>query len=108
MNFLDDFLILIQNNEFKCAHEILEPFWKECKQNSNKSEELLLKALINGATSLELLRLGRKEASLKAWNVLEKYSYHLEFISTEKAKVYTCALKKLTQKKERYEKGLHS
>ena len=107
MNFIDDFLTLIQNNEFKCAHEILEPFWKECKISGNKNEELLLKALINGATCLELIRLGRLEASIKAWSVLIKYSHHLEFIPTKKAKVYTNAIQKLTQKKELYENSIN-
>lgn len=100
MTHIQEFLTLIESNQFKNAHEALEVIWKEYKQTGNKNEELLLKGLINGATALELIRLGRIEASAKAWSVLLKYSYHLEFIPTQKRKVYTHAIAQLTHKKE--------
>ncbi len=69
----DDFMQMVINEEYAKAHETLEHQWLELKK-IDKQHSLILKGLINGATSFELKRRGRPlESAMKVWNVYIKY-----------------------------------
>ena len=51
---IDRFLFAIENDYFVEAHELLEDDWNLYKKQGQKEKALVLKGLINGATSLAL------------------------------------------------------
>ena len=86
---LELFLEYIDKELFFEAHEILEDRWKAVRETQRGK---ILRGLINGATSLQLYRLGRKDASERVWKTYLKYSklidieckYHSNYIEIEK------------------------
>lgn len=78
----DDFICKVQNEEYAKAHESLEHEWLQLKK-INKEHSLILKGLINGATSFEIKRRGRPlESALKIWNVYLKYKPLIDQVQT--------------------------
>jgi hypothetical protein len=62
---------VIKFQDFREAHEILEDTWREHDRKSVKGR--ILKGLTNGATSLELRKLGRIEGSERVWQTFLKF-----------------------------------
>jgi hypothetical protein len=67
---LEEFRELILSKEFGEAHEVLEDTWRK---NRDSVEGKILKGFINGATALQLRKLGRVESSEKVWKTFEKF-----------------------------------
>jgi len=68
-----EFIALIQKEEFFKAHEVLEELW--FPKRKEKSEELLiLKGFINAAVALELKKRGKKQQAQQVWKTYQKYS----------------------------------
>ncbi len=69
----NDFMQMVIDEQYAKAHETLEHQWLELKK-TDKQHSLILKGLINGATSFELKRRGRPiESAMKIWDVYLKY-----------------------------------
>ncbi len=67
MSAIQEFIKLVQNEEFAPAHEVLEHDWKAYKKQGNKEYAKALQGLINGTTALALYKKGRIEAYNKVW-----------------------------------------
>lgn len=97
----DAFMQMVENEQYAKAHETLEKQWLELKK-IDKDHALILKGLINGATSFEIKRRGRPiESALKIWNVYLKYKPLIQQIQTPYTNKYLqCAnlLEKTYQK----------
>jgi hypothetical protein len=71
---LEAFLQVVEEEDFVEAHEVLEETWRAWKNNpQTRQESYILKGLINGATALALVRLGREASAHKVWETYEKY-----------------------------------
>jgi hypothetical protein len=64
------FISILKVGNFRDAHEVLENSWRE---NRTSVEGKVLKGLINGATALELRRLGRNDAEKRVWRTFDKF-----------------------------------
>ncbi|EJF06334.1 protein of unknown function (DUF309) [Thiovulum sp. ES] len=62
---------VLKNSDFREAHEILEDAWRLEDRKSLRGR--ILKGLTNGATSLELRRLGRVDGSKRVWQTFQKF-----------------------------------
>jgi hypothetical protein len=77
MYFSQDKIVLekvrevLEIGDFREAHEILEEAWRIEDRKSLRGR--ILKGLTNGATSLELRKLGRVESSERVWKTFEKF-----------------------------------
>jgi hypothetical protein len=74
-NIINQCSLLVTQEEYYKAHEVLEDLWRELKKNES-NQTLAIKGLTNGATSLELAKRGRTAASVKVWQTFLKY-HHL-------------------------------
>ena len=84
----DDFMQMVMDEEYAKAHEALEHQWLELKK-IDKEHSLILKGLINGATSFELKRRGRPlESAMKIWNVYIKYKPLIKKLNTSHTNKY--------------------
>ncbi len=93
------FLEIVEKENFAKAHEVLEEVWKKWKQIPSKKEEsYILKGLINGATALALIRLGRKEGAMRVWKVYEKYAPLVDKTASSHTALYKRAQKLLEVK----------
>lgn len=66
------FLELVNDAEYFEAHEVLESIWHGY-EDRNSAEALVLKALINGAVSLEHAKRGNKSGATKCAETYLKY-----------------------------------
>lgn len=74
MKVLQTFIDVVEKEAFVEAHEVLEEQWKLWKNDPMKRDEsYILKGLINGATALALIKLGREESARRVWETYEKY-----------------------------------
>jgi predicted metal-dependent hydrolase len=67
---LQEFIYILECGLYRNAHEVLEDSWREIRDSV---EGRFLKGLINGATALELRRLGRVEAEERVWKTFDKF-----------------------------------
>ena len=92
MQIIDNFMTMVENGEFAEAHEVLEDDWKAFRKEGNKDESNILKGFINGATSFELKRRGRDNAS-RVWATYVKYRPLIDETDSLHVKKYEeCAL----------------
>jgi hypothetical protein len=76
-----NFVQLIETEKFGDAHEFLEKDWLKKRESR---EGKILKGFINGATALELRRLGRKnESEERVWKTFDKFMLLLNNTSPE-------------------------
>ena len=74
MQALEKFMEVVEEEDFVEGHEVLEDTWRAWKNDpATRQESYILKGLINGATALALVRLGRPSSAHKVWETYEKY-----------------------------------
>lgn len=97
---LESYIQCLKEERFYDAHEALEAIWFPRRFEDDK-EIKLLKGFINAAVSFELIKRGRKEASIRVWKNYIKYKplllgLHSPYIqSYEKISLYIEELHKL-------------
>jgi len=83
--YLDRFVLCLDEERFFDAHETLEEIWFP-RRFEDDVEMKLLKGFINAAVSFELTKRGRLDPATRAWKNYEKYRPLLEtFISMNTA-----------------------
>ncbi len=82
-----EFIEALDENRFFDAHEVLENIWFN-KRFEDSNEVRLLKGFINAATSFELHKRGRKDASKRVWKNYLKYRQLLFKTSLNKVAHY--------------------
>jgi len=72
---IEQFLKVVENDEFVEGHEVLEEEWHRLKKLPEYQDEAkILKGLINASTALALACKGKTEGALKVWQTYEKYA----------------------------------
>jgi hypothetical protein len=100
---IQNFLRLVEKNDFLEAHEILEDNWRTYKNTPHlRDESFLIKGLINGATALVLQQLQRESSAYKVWNTFKKYEPLVDTITSEHIQDYKQAIKLLHLKYEKF------
>ena len=79
---LKAYLLLMDEEEYFEAHEVLEEAWHPLRLKDHPLKNLV-KALINGAVSFEHLKRNKKDAARKALRVMESYERHKGIYSDE-------------------------
>ncbi len=72
---LKNYLLLMDEEEYFEAHEVLEDAWHPLRLSDHALKNLV-KGLINGAVSFEHLKRNKKGAARKALRVMESYERH--------------------------------
>lgn len=93
-NYLDKFLLCLEEERFYDAHEALEHLWFPRRFEEN-DEVKLLKGYINAAVSFELIKKGRAKSAKKVYNVYLKYKPLRLHVSNLYAKTYEIIEKKI-------------
>lgn len=76
---IEQFLKVVENDEFVEGHEVLEEDWHRLKKLPEQSDEAkILKGLINASTALALACKGKKEGAARVWQTYEKYAPLIE------------------------------
>lgn len=70
--FLEEFMLCLQERRYYDAHEALEVLWYP-RRFEKDNEIYLLKGFINASVSFELIKRGRHEPSKLAWKNYLKY-----------------------------------
>ena len=71
MSLFENFEILINNEDFFEAHEVLEEYWHTIRKTTNPYKNVY-RGFINAAVAMELKKRGRKNYK-KVWATYEKY-----------------------------------
>jgi len=71
LSLFKEFKLLINNEEFFEAHEVLEEYWHTIRKTDNPYKNVY-RGFINAAVALELKKRGRDNYK-KVWNTYEKY-----------------------------------
>ena len=71
MFLFKEFKLLINENQFFEAHEILEEYWHTIRKTDNPYKNVY-RGFINAAVALELKKRGRNNYK-KVWDTYEKY-----------------------------------
>lgn len=100
---LEEFLHVVNQNDFVEGHEVLENIWKKWKKiPSLKEESFILKGLINGSTALALKVKKREKPSIQVWTTFLKYSPLIDEIDSEFTDMYKEARELLLKKSVEY------
>lgn len=103
MSYIKEFIALVQNEQFEQAHEILEDYWLEYKKSGQKEKALFYKGLINGATSIELIRRNRSQRAKDiTWNAFLKYQVFLKNMDKNKQSQYEEAIALIYKKHKKF------
>ena len=70
-DYFEKFKILINEEKFFEAHEVLEEYWQRIRKTNNPYKNVF-RGFINAAVALELKKRGRKNYK-KVWMTYEKY-----------------------------------
>lgn len=81
------FVLSIREGRYYDAHEDLEILWHPRRFEDN-DEVFFWKGCINAAVSFELIKRGRPEPSLRAWETYLKYRPLLETLVTPHKELY--------------------
>jgi len=96
LEITNQFIEQIKNGCFFDAHETIEKLWF-----SNRFLKIprvkLLRALINGAVSLELQKRLRYEPSRRVWKNFERSIYLLDEIDTNEREMFELAIQGLKE-----------
>jgi len=99
--YLDRFVVCLEEERFYDAHEALEEVWFP-RRFEDKEEMKLLKGFINAAVSFELTKRGRLDPATRAWKNYEKYRPLLDAfnsVNTSYYKVLALRLEKMRESK---------
>lgn len=88
---VDTFTEQIRKGDYYDAHETIENLWFH-KRFEKNSRIKLLKAIINGAVSLELYKRSRMEASKRVWRNFERNMHLIETINLEERAFFEIAI----------------
>lgn len=103
MSNIKEFINLIIEEKFAKAHEVLEDTWIKCKKEGHREKALFYKALINGATSIELIKRKRSQRAKDiTWNAFLKYEELIENLDLEKKEDYISAVALIKDKREKF------
>jgi len=100
MSAIQEFIQLVQNDDFAPAHEVLEHDWKTYKRQGELQKAKALQGLINGTTALALYKKGKIEGYAKVWETFIKYHTLLDEIELEEKDYFLKARTLLFQKNE--------
>lgn len=103
MDQIKEFIKLVETEKFEEAHEVLENDWLVFKKEGQKEKSLFYKGLINGATSIALIRRKRSlRAKTITWNAFLKYKKYISVISENKRYFYYEAINIIESKHFKY------
>ncbi len=85
--YLDTFVVCLDEERFYDAHEALEEVWFP-RRFEDDMEMKLVKGFINAAVSFELTKRGRPKPATKAWGNYEKYRPLLEMFTSVNTPYY--------------------
>ena len=85
--YLDRFVLCLDEERFYDAHEALEEVWFPRRFEDDK-EMKLIKGFINAAVSFELTKRGRPDPATRAWTNYEKYRPLLEVFTSVNTAYY--------------------
>ena len=71
MSLFEKFKILIEEEKFYEAHEVLEEYWHTIRKTNNPFKDVY-RGFINAAVAMELKKRGRDNYK-KVWKTYEKY-----------------------------------
>lgn len=84
---LNEFMLCLDEKRYYDAHEALEVLWFP-RRFEDDVQVHLLKGFINASVSFELIKLGREEASKRAWKNYLKYRQLLYKVPSIHANAY--------------------
>ncbi len=102
---INQFIVDINEARYFDAHETLEKIWFPRRFEDNP-EMKLVKGLINGAVSFELIKKGRPEASARVWKNYEKYIVLLKTFESPWMRRYEELAQLLEQKRAELVKNI--
>lgn len=106
MSYIKEFISLVSNEKFEQAHEVLEDYWLEFKKSGQKEKALFYKGLINGATSIALIRRNRSQRAKDiTWNAFLKYETFIEKMDQSNYGLYNEAINIIKTKREKFYKN---
>ena len=99
MKAIEQFLEVVEREEFVEGHEVLEVQWHLLKKSSGFEDEAkILKGLINASTALALACKGKMDGALQVWQTYEKYAPLIASPPCEDRHLYEQAQALLQQK----------
>lgn len=103
MKDLEEFLHVVNNNEFVEGHEVLEIRWKKWKNiPESREESFILKGLINGSTALALKVMNRDKPSEQVWATFLKYEPLIDTLTCKDTLTYKKARDLLHLKHQKF------
>ncbi|MEA2050722.1 MAG: DUF309 domain-containing protein [Campylobacterota bacterium] len=100
MTNIKEFTLLVEDEKYIEAHEVLEHDWIEFKKTGESKKAKLYKALINGATSIALYKMNRSKRAVDiTWGAFLKAKPLLENIDIENKSDYYAVID-LLEKRE--------
>jgi hypothetical protein len=102
---IEEFIKLVESEDFVGGHEILESDWKSVKKSGDKDTAKFLQALINGSTAIALFKRGKKEGCQRVWETFLKYKDLIDVAKLENKDRYEFAVDLLFKKYEKIVKS---
>jgi hypothetical protein len=100
---LEDIILLLKEEKFVEAHDVLEELWREYKnQESTREESFILKAFVNASVSIELYNMQRFEHSNNVWNTYLKYENLIDDLKSINNINYKKIKEIIYKKREKY------
>jgi hypothetical protein len=100
---LEDIILLLKEEKFVQAHDVLEELWREYKnQESTREESFILKAFVNASVSIELYNMQRFEHSNNVWNTYLKYENLIDDLKSINNINYKKIKEIIYKKREKY------
>ncbi|MBU0923443.1 DUF309 domain-containing protein [bacterium] len=100
---LEDIILLLKEEKFVQAHDVLEELWREYKnQESTRKESFILKAFVNASVSIELYNMQRFEHSNNVWNTYLKYENLIDDLKSINNINYKKIKEIIYKKREKY------
>jgi len=100
---LEDIILLLKEEKFVEAHDVLEELWRQYKnQESTREESFILKAFVNASVSIELYNMQRFEHSNNVWNTYLKYENLIDDLKSINNINYKKIKEIIYKKREKY------
>lgn len=101
LEITNQFVTQIKNGHFFDAHATIEKLWFSSRFLKTPRVKLL-RALINGAVSLELQKRSRYEPSRRVWKNFERSIYLIDEIEINERKMFEIAIEGLKEAHEEF------
>ncbi|MEA3354487.1 MAG: DUF309 domain-containing protein [Campylobacterota bacterium] len=103
MSPIEQFISLVEDEQFEEAHEVLETDWIRFKKEGKREYALFYKGLINGATSIALIRRDRSQRARDiTWGAFMKYREYIEYSCVSNKDRYLEAIELIEVKRDKY------